>query len=273
MSALALSPNLRVDPPATLPVEYLSVSSLNLFERCPESWRRKYIEHQYEPPSGKMLLGGAAGAAEAQHYGLQIERGEGLVIEDVLDEFSAQLDDRASREEVDWQGEQPGALKDSGVGALRIYHAAIAPTVTPVSVEREFSLSWEGAPFTLTGYLDLEDSGGAVCDLKMSKQRWSEDKARAELQPTVYLAARRAEGNPAPEFQYHTMIRTAQPKAEVVPTIRTERQLDLLTTRIFSIAREIEWRWLNDCWRGTAPDLAWMCRGCGFASSCPWSRA
>lgn len=270
MTALATA-RVTIDPPARLPVDYLSVSSINLYQRCPEAWKRRYILKEYDPPNGKMILGSAAGAAEAQHFGRMIESGAGLSTEDVLDEFASEWEDRTSREEVDWQGDKPGALKDSGAGALRVYHTQLAPAVEPVAVEREFELAWEGCGFGLTGYLDLEDSDGAICDFKMTGQRWSADKARGELQPTVYLAARRAEGNPASGFNYHTMIRTKQPTAEVVGTERSERQLDLLTDRVFAIARSIEFRWLNDCWEGTGPDLAWLCRSCGYAD-CAWRR-
>lgn len=269
MSVLTLSPTVTVDPPESLPVEYLSVSSLNLFSRCPEAWKRRYIDHETERPNGKMLLGGAAGAALNQHYGYQLERGEGLSTEELLDEYCGEWDDRTGREEVEWGTDSEGALKDSGAEALRLYHTLIAPDVVPVAIEREIEMSWDGAPFKLTGYLDLETAAGAVCDFKMTGQRWSQDKARAELQPTVYLAARRAEGDPALAFEYHCMVRTKKPTAEIVPAERSEHQLDLLTNRVFSIARAMEWRWLNDCWQGAPPDLAWMCRGCG-AADCAW---
>jgi hypothetical protein len=158
---------------------------------------------------------------------------------------------------------------DSGAAALAIYHSQIAPGVVPVSIEREIEMTWEGACFHLTGYLDLETADGAVCDFKMTGQRWSADKARAELQPTVYLAARRAEGNPATGFEYHTCVRTKKPTAEIVPAERSERQLDLLTNRVFSIARAMEWRWTHECWSGVPSDLAWLCRSCS-AQSCSW---
>jgi hypothetical protein len=268
MSVLSID-RIEVEPPDSLPVEYLSVSSLNLFTRCPMAWKLRYIDKLTEPPNGKMLLGGAAGAALAQHYGLQIETGQGLTTAEVLDEYVSEWDHRTSREEVIWGTDQAGALKDSGIAALALYHSLIAPAVIPSTVEREFSLSWPGAPFTLTGYLDLETIDGTICDYKMTGQRWSADKAAAELQPTVYLAARRAEGNPATAFHYHAMVRTKKPVAEVVDAPRTERQLDLLTHRVFSIARSMQWRWREDCWAGTPPDLAWLCRSCS-AVDCDW---
>ena len=268
MSALAVD-RVLVDPPDRLPVDYLSVSSLNLFARCPALWKRRYIDKITEPASGKMLLGSAAGGALAQHFSRQLESGTGLSTDELLDEYASGFDGRAGREEVIWGADTPGALKDSGVGALRAYHSEIAPQITPVSVERGFELSWEGAPFTLTGFVDLETAAGEVVDFKLSAQRLSAEKAAAELQPTVYLAARRAEGNPATGFAYHTMVRTRKPYAEVVPAPRSERQLDLLTHRVFSLARAMAWRWAEDCWAGAPSDLAWLCRSCS-AQDCAW---
>jgi hypothetical protein len=268
MSTLTLNPNVSVDPPPRLPVDYLSLSSLRTFQMCPEKWRRHYIEHQPEPSSGKMTLGSAAGAALAQHYGLQIETGQGLSTDDLVDEFAAEWEDRITREDVDLEGELPGVMKDSGVAALRLYHAAIAPHVSPVSVERGFSLSWPGVEWKLTGFLDLETADGAVADYKLSGKRMSELAARGELQPTVYLAARRAEGNPATGFAFHVMARTKQPTVEIVPAPRSERQLDLLTSRIFNLAKEISWRCETDTWMGASP-MTWFCGSCRY-TDCDW---
>lgn len=262
--------SVTVDPPAQLPVERLSVSSLRLFITCPESWRRRYIEREYEPPNGKMILGSAAGAAEAQHYGTVIETGEGFTTERVLDEFSAEWEDRISREEVAWGSESAGELKDSGIAALDAYHTLVAPQIVPVSVEREFTLSWPGLDWSLIGFMDLEEADGAVADLKMRGRKLSQADAAVDLQPTTYLYGRRAEGNPAPAFRYHTMVRTKKPYAEVVPTVRTDRQLDSFADRVFSIAREIDWRAQNDVWSGAVPG-SWQCseRFCGFWPTCP----
>lgn len=273
MSVLSID-RVRVDPPEHLPVSHLSVSSLNAYARCPSSWRRKYIDHLPDRASGKMIRGSAAGAALNQHFGRQIETGTGMSTEELLEEFSAEWDGRTGSEEVDFGSDAPGQLKDAGARALAVYHRQFAPGIVPVSIEREFELRWEDCPFTFTGYFDLETADGAVGDFKTSGSRWSADKARAELQPTAYLAARRAEGNPATRFDYHTIIAAkTKPSAEIVPTPRSERQLDDLTARIFSIARTIEFRWLNDIWDGTGPDAAWLCRSCPARDECIWSRA
>lgn len=264
MTALTLSPRLTVDPPATLPVDYLSLSSLKAFMKCPEAWRRRYIDKELEPPSGKMVLGGAAGASLAQHYGRIIESGEGLSTEDLLDEFSSEWDDRTGREEVEWGKDTAGELKDSAAGALAAYHTQIAPAIVPVSVEREFELSWPGVEWVLTGFIDLEDADNLVRDYKMTSKRMSQKDADADLQPDVYLAARRAELNPASGFRFDTMVRNKTPVAEEIATERSERRLDLLTDRIFGLAREIEYRCESGNWGGAAPNT-WFCGSCRYA--------
>jgi hypothetical protein len=256
-----------VDPPSVLPVDYLSVSSLKQLMMCPEKWRRRYIDHEPEPPSGKLILGSAAHAALAQHYGRVLESGEGLSTEELLDEFSSEWDDKTAGEDVDYGSDSPGELKDSGAGALTVYHRRIAPEIVPVSVEREFELSWPGVAWCLIGYIDLEDAQERVRDSKMTTKRMSQRDADGDLQATVLLAARRAEGNPAAGFLFDTMVRNKTPVTDSIPTSRTDTQLDLLTARIFGLAREIEWRCETDIWSGAAPGT-WFCSTCRYAD-CP----
>lgn len=266
-----------IDPPVRLPVDHLSISSLKLFAQCPIRWRRRYIDRHYEPASGKMILGSAAGAAEAQHYSAVIETGEGFTTEQVLDEFSDEWEYRLGREEVEFGRDTPGELKDSAAAALRVYHTVHAPAVRPVSVEREFAIAWPGLDWNLTGFLDLEQDNDVVSDLKMKGRRMSAADAHADLQPTTYLVARRAEGRPATRFDFHTMIRgIKQPTAEIVPTTRSEAQLDAFTDRVFALAAEMVWRAENDIWIGAAPGIfkagSDVCSGCGFLD-CRWRLA
>jgi PD-(D/E)XK nuclease superfamily len=260
--------SVTVDPPQTLPVDRLSLSSIRLFTQCPEKWRRRYLEREYEPANGKMILGSAAGAAESQHYATVIETGEGFTTEQVVDEFDHEWRDRISREEIAWGSDSPGELKDSGVKALESYHALIVPQVVPVAVEREFSLTWPGVDWTVIGFLDIEDADGRVRDMKMRGKRMSQKDADSDLQPDLYLAARRAEGQPVGEFVFDTMVRSSKPFAETVTTRRSEARLDRMTDRIFAVAREIEWRVATDNWSGAAPGT-WFCGTCTYAD-CRW---
>jgi hypothetical protein len=249
--------NFTVDSPAKLPVSHLSVSSIDLFISCPEKWKRRYLDGEYFPPNGKMVLGSAIHASEAQHYGRVIDGEEGFTTEQVIDEFSAEWNERISRG-VDWGDDNPGELKDSGIAALRVYHDTVVPTIEPVAVEREFRISWEGVDWDLMGFIDLECADGAVADLKVGK-KLSPGAARVALQPTAYLYVRRAEANPAPRFDYHQIVRgNKKPSATVMSTTRTDEQLDYFAERLFSIAQDMAWRTETGNWAGAVPG-SWFC--------------
>lgn len=260
--------------PTKLPVENFSVSSINTYLKCPLRWKRRYVDREYEPPSGAMILGSAVGAAEGHAYQAQVDEQPRPATEDVLDLFAAEFDERTSREEVDWGRDTPGEVKDVGVLAVKAYERAIVPSVKPVSVEREFRLDFDGVDWGFRGFLDLEEEDGAVVDLKVRKSKLGDADAKSDLQPTAYLLGRRAEGNPAPVFRYHTMVKTKTPYAEVVPAVRTDVQLDSFITRLYDVAAEILWRLEHDRWQGAVPG-SWWCaeRMCGYWSRCPMGGA
>jgi len=264
----------EIEIPRVLPVSSLSLSSMSLFRRCPEKWRRRYIDGLYEPPSGPMICGSAAGAAEATNFQLKIESGVDLSTEDLLDQFADEWNERVRRDDVAWGSDKPEALRQASQRALETYHETIAPKVRPVSVEREFTLRFD-ADWTFKGYLDLEEEDGSVGDLKLKAKRLAQADADRDPQVGTYLLAKRVEHQagygPAPAgFRFHTMVRTRTPVAEVIETDRSDEQLDAILHLIYATAAEIAWRAEYDIWTG-APRDAWWCsqRTCGFWSSCP----
>lgn len=264
----------ELEIPSRLPVENLSVSAVNTYLRCPERWRRRYVDREYEPPSGAMILGSAIGAAEGHADQVVIDGEPRPTTEDVLDLYAAEFDERADREEIQWGSETAGETKDVGVLAVKAYERFVVPDLKPISVEREFRLEFDGVDWGFRGFLDLEEEDGSVVDRKVRKSKLGQGDADGDLQPTSYLLARRSEGNPASEFRFHTMVKTKQPYAEVVPTGRTDAQLDAFIDRVYQIAAEIHWRLETDNWAGAAPGAWWCSRKmCGFWDSCPMGGA
>jgi hypothetical protein len=260
----------ELEIPRVLPIENFSASAISTYLKCPEKWRRRYVDREYEPPSGAMILGSSIGAAEGHADQLVIDGEDRPTTEDVLDLYAAEFEERQERDEIDWNGEKPGDVKDVGVLAVKAYERAVVPDIRPVSVEREFRLDFDGVDWGFKGYLDLEEEDGAVVDRKVRKSKLGQADADSDIQPTGYLLARRSEGSPAPQFRFHTMVKTKQPYAEVVPTGRTDVQLDSFIDRLYQIAAEIHWRLEADNW-GLAVPGAWWCsrRMCGFWESCP----
>lgn len=258
-----------------IPVSALSVSSIRELRKCPERWRRRYVESEYSPPSGPMLAGSAAGAAANatdHHY---IEGGEFLPTDATLDVFSDEWDERLEREgeDADWGDDKPGSVKDLTAKALGSYIGQLDDLPKPIAVEREARLVYEGIEFV--SYLDREQHDGSIADRKVSGKRSPAGAADADLQATAYLAVRRAEaeaglaGEPT-GFEFHRLIRQKTKQfTEIEPTERSGDQLDAFLVGLYGAAEEIEFRLETDNW-SFAPDGAWWCsqKSCGYWSQC-----
>lgn len=274
-----------LEPPRTLPVKHLSPSSVSLFKQCPEKWKRRYIDREYESTSPAALLGTVVGAAERDSFNQKIETGLALTTVEVLDAYTCAWDLTVDREgdNVDWDGERPGRVKDSGARVLPVYHRHVAPTVNPIATERRFTVRPADVDWTFEGYFDVEEED-AVDDVKVrGRQRGlvSAEEAQGSYQATAYLFARRAEGNPARRgFAFHNLVRP--PKSGevsprdvlVTPTHRTDEQLDAFLIELYEIAAEIAWRAEYEVWTGP-PRGVWWCsqRWCGYWQGCRFGGA
>jgi hypothetical protein len=250
----------------------LSVSSLRLFWRCPERWRRRYLEREREPQSGPMLVGSSVGAAASAYFSARMA-GEALSARDADDILVAEFDERRGRRLTELGEDEPGTLREQSREALRAYLAEIALEVRPCSVERKVELRFEGAEWSFLGYVDVEDERGHVIDLKVGAKHMTEAGAEGDPQATGYLLARALEGRPASRFEFHSIRRgpvRSGLRCVVVPTERSEAQLALLEARIAQTARAIARCQESGDWPLSSPDGWWCAPGqCPFWSSCP----
>jgi hypothetical protein len=264
-----------VDPlavPPSLPVRQLSHSSLALFWRCPERWRRRYLEREREPLGAPAALGGAVGAAVAAHLAARL-RGEHLSLLDIDDLFCAEWAQRVPTARLG-AGETPDGMRREGRALVVAYLARIAPLLRPESVERKLELRFDGqADWSVVGYLDVEDATGEIVDLKVRGRHVSQADADQSAQATLYLLARALEGRPAPRFVFHSLRRTKiGVDIALVPTRRTPAQLAAFERRIAQTARAIARCVESGDWPLAAPE-GWWCgggqHGCPHYPTCP----
>lgn len=276
VAAAAVAP---LQIPARLPLRAddtrlmaLSVSSLALFWRCRERWRRRYLLREREPQSGAMAVGKAVGATITAHFAARMA-GESLPGRETDDLVVAELDERLGQPLTDLGTDDPAALREQSREALRAYLAGIAPSVRPRSVERRVELRFEGAEWSFVGYVDLEDERGHLIDLKVGARHVTQARADANPQATGYLLARALEGRPGTRFEFHSIRRGQVRSGErclVVPTERNEAQLARFETRIAQTAREIARCDETGDWPLSSPDGWWCAPGqCRFWTSCP----
>ncbi len=142
----------------------------------------------------------------------------------------------------------------------------------PRSVERRFELRFEGAEWSVIGYLDVEDESGDTIDVKVGAKHVSEARAASDPQPTTYELARRAEGRPEGRFLFHSIRRGAMRSGErclLVPAERSHARLTAMEGRIAQTARQIGRFAETGDWPLSTPDGWWCSAGhCHFWSSC-----
>jgi PD-(D/E)XK nuclease superfamily len=267
--------SLNLEAPRELPagVKHLSHSSINTYLGCPEKWRRRYLDLEYEPTNQKMLVGKVVGRTVATGYIAKMESGavDAGVLTDV---FSDEWRDNTENEEVDWEGEQPGAVKDAAAESL-IAYVPYMLGVQPIAVEESFSIRLPETEWDTIGYLDWLDQE-RVYDLKVSAKTKTQANLDTDPQATLYVAAKQiqhVEKTRSP-FRWHAITRPS-PKGNrgafvtELETTRTQFQVNSMLERIAQVAREIDWRVTSGDWQGAAPGY-WMCseKGCGYWNTC-----
>lgn len=216
----------------TLWPDHLSVSSVQLYRRCPLAWKRRYVDGVEETASPAMAFGKAfALALEAHHNG---EDG----------------DTAFARAHARTGNALPGAL--FGLRLLELYRQRFNFRGRP---EHPFSLYLPDrtrVPVPITGIVDLE-CDTEILEFKTARNPWSQARADAEYQSAVYgWAFEQLHGRPPEQVRY------------LVFSTRSVDVQDLLTHPTMSDLRLFELAAIST-WNGiTTGRFA----GCGRCSVC-----
>jgi RecB family exonuclease len=181
-----------------LPKGYLSISGYSTFKACGAKYEFSYVKGVRLPANGPMFKGtvlhdGVEAAvdhvirAKALPQKAQIE----ALISDVFDKGKAEVAWELGEDAI--EGDDAGKAKDAVLQMYGVYHDKALPTFQPIKVEEGFARLIGGVP--MIGYMDMveqvkespDDPGVLwVSDLKTSKATWSQAKADANPQLTLY---------------------------------------------------------------------------------------
>jgi hypothetical protein len=251
----------------TLPRNYLSVSQINMYLRCPKQYEFRYIKDEKNPPSGNLIQGTSGHSAlEKTHHHI-VDHGTPASDEEVMDTFSSSWD-KACQEEVTWDADDPrDGMKDQGLALVRMYNHSVAPTVKPRvvtkdgqtirGIEEEVKITIEGVP--MLGYIDLIDSdaslsfspdeaaliheaGGAIpaglrtaiVDFKFKSKSMTDAEANGSIQLTFYSYAT---GILAGRFDQ--LLKQKTPKLKRLDTFRSSKDHAWLKQIIRGVAEAI----------------------------------
>lgn len=279
------APNLTV--PVNLPVRSLSPSSIETFIGCREQWRRKYIDHKFDPKSLPMVAGTAVGNVLAQLF-VSLREGSQITPADADDLFGIEWD-LAYKEGVKLEfGDNVDEKKENARKGVAAFYTEVLPLmeehgVEVIEVEQEVRFKFPGTNWHVKGYLDLlarTEKTEAILDVKWGKRHKKAMLALRGIQPRLYMAGRFLEtGEVNQQFQYLTG-KDQLPKsggnhwAPVPAFTNPARQVYSghmrIIERVALVAREIATCAETGNWDYADPDN-WRCgpKFCSAYSGCP----
>jgi hypothetical protein len=258
--------------------KHISFSQLNMFLRCGEQYRRRYIEGHIIPPAGKMIRGKCCHKAEADNFKNKIEQQEFLSTEAVIDLFVTEWD--ASEHQIGWteeelDGQSPkkaaGQMKDSGVRLVKVFNDEQLALCDPAKIEDEFTIEFEGGYLPLNGFIDRIDRGEIVAEEKFVGKSPIKDEIQIDVQMTNYDLGYRAKyGKPPHSLTKQWAVDLKTPKTVIQTCLpRTDDIINRYLNRLEVFMKALE--------TGTflpAANDAWCCspKWCGYYQTCKMRR-
>ncbi len=263
---------------------HLSYSQMAMYAKCPEQYRRAYIEKEKRPPGIALITGSCV--HEAAEQNLRHKVAEGVLMEDeqVVD-IARDAVERRWADEVD-TGDLPEKVAkaeviDMSTKLSAVHHKRIAPNLNPINepgqdvgIEVGASIEIPGTDHDLIMYMDVveKDFNGAliVRDLKTSIKMLSQADANDSMQLSTYsLGATLKYGLPVSRVAYDVLTKESEPRAQTVMSNRTEEDHDAIIKRAVVVSKSIG--------KGIFPPTDtsnWWCseKWCGYAKTCPYFR-
>jgi len=245
---------------------YISHSQIACITGCARKYYYRYIERIPTPTTPALLMGSCYHAGIERNFRAKAAHGLDLALDEVLDAYDTAWHARLESDEIDWQDENPGDVKDRGIGLLRTYMETTAPFVMPAEVERRFSVALPGIDgWTLDGIVDLITIDGVIIDHKTGTRSKTQDDADRDLQASAYAFALFTD--PTVEeanFEFHVAVAKKVPEIQRVSTVRSRADAEWYLNLVAEYVQQIR--------AGIFPPnpTGWLCSPtwCGYWDRC-----
>lgn len=248
-----------------------SPSKQDMYYRCGEQFRRRYIEKEVIPPNLPAWQG------RAVHKGAEINETERIYYEKPapLDVVTDATRDRfihgvsvegvhISPDQAKYGKRLVSSALDTTIELAKLYYRELSPSYFPVAVEQPLYGTLPGMNVSVMGILDIEAVGGRLIDMKVTKQTWNQRKADTNSGLTVYPFL--MESFPT-QICIENLVSAKDPKRVQIVTTRTAEDLRKWVERanyaLMAIAKGV--------FPPTDPGN-WVCdpRWCGYFFTCPY---
>ncbi len=251
----------------------LSPTQLDMYARCGESYRRRYIMGEKIPPGIAALKGRSVHRGAEHNWKQKIESRVDLPAKDIIETTADSFEQEkkggfilTKEEESVGLQKTLGQVKDRAVILSGLFSKAVAPLYQPVMVEQTFKIEIPAAPFDISGRIDMLDDRNYVPDLKTSGKRKNQSEVDSSIQLTTYSAgATSLTGKPAPGVGFDVLVDTKIPQLQRLSSTRTKPDFMALVNRVNAVTAGIQAGVFSPAVPG-----AWNCdpKWCGFWNSC-----
>ncbi len=243
-----------------------------MFCRCPEQYRRRYVEKEIIPPGIAAIRGTGVHAGIKENFGQKIESHEDLKKSDIVDAalsgFKAELKGGFSLtpdEQSIGRKKVVGAAMDTTAALSELYADEMAPEYQPRLVEQRVKLELPDSSHDLLGIIDMADDKDIVVDTKTAAKSKSASDAVTSRQLTTYaLLHRKHTGRVAKELRLEVLVATKKPKRQTLRTTRGPADFEVLAATMNAVFESID--------LGNFPPNTegWWCseKWCGYATTC-----
>lgn len=246
----------------------ITQSFLKMFEACPFAAHQRYILGKKVPPSGAATVGSSVDAGVTFGADTVIKTGTDATLKEKAEVAAATFE--RLKDNTDFQGEDPGKLKDETVGLVHVHHNLIAPKLKPVATQEQILIKRD--KYNLAGTIDLIEENDTLADTKTANRVGKyvvEGDAQAAIYTTLYQAKYQ---RPAKAFRFDVLVKTKVPKVEMVEGEVTTAQKSLLDYRIEAALSELNHSMQTGKFR-LAEQGHWRCektgKWCAYLSQCP----
>lgn len=256
---------------------HISPSAIDTYNKCPEMWRRRYIEKDIIPPGIAMLRGTGVHKGAEENFRQKIESKKDLPRKEIIDHAVAGYESKIKLEGVELKADEKaagkkiaiGKGKDSVVSLAGLLADEVAPGIQPASVEEEIRIVMDDCDRDLLGYLDLTTVDKTIDELKTSSKSQWKSKAGTTTQFIMYSLMHLAKHGELPaDFRIHELVNTKKPKYNFIDGIHFgQADFEPLVRRINATLKGISAGFFPPATPG-----AWWCSKnfCGYWDTCPY---
>lgn len=245
---------------------HLSHTQISMFQRCPKQYEFRYIQGLKVPPDSKLILGISVHRGIEFNYEHKFKTKKPAKRNAVMDAYNDAFSE--NKKGVDFEGANPGVVKDSGYRMLGMHYDKLAPSVQPIlPPETQFEIEIPKVKRKITGYIDVLAKvlsiPLAVLDNKSTRRRFTQWDADISSQLTTYAYAVRKHIGRIPAVGFDVLAqKTNNVATERWLSSRTGDQLTRFEGTVQTIEKSID--------AGLFPpvDDPQTCSWCGYNKLC-----